>query len=163
MRSFNATEIGFERSELVITTGIRKEFQVITKIYSIIATNPDNSRGKVIRKNAPILRQPSVIATSSNSAGILIMNPLIIQVLNGTVYAEKLRIKPTWVSSNLSFPIKIYHGISIRTMGKKDAANRKIAMLLRPRNLNRTKLYAPSVELIPTTPHVPKVVIMMFR
>ena len=53
-----------------------------------VATRPGPTSGKVIRKKAPTRVQPSIIADSSSSAGMLATKPRSVQTMNGSTTAR---------------------------------------------------------------------------
>ena len=53
-----------------------------------VATRPGPIRGNVIRKKAPTRVQPSIMADSSSSAGMLATNPRSVQTMNGSTTAR---------------------------------------------------------------------------
>src|SRR6266478_2789841 len=69
----------------VKTSARRNSFQAKVNEKMADATIPGADSGRRIRNRASILVQPSTIACSSSSAGILLKYPISIQVQKGTV------------------------------------------------------------------------------
>ena len=53
------------------------------KVNMLAATRPGAVRGRMMRNNAPILEQPSIVAHSSISLGMPWTNPQRIQIASG--------------------------------------------------------------------------------
>jgi hypothetical protein len=54
------------------------------KENTAVATSPGATSGNRIRRNAPARVQPSTIAASSSSSGMLTMKPRSVQMANGS-------------------------------------------------------------------------------
>jgi len=62
-------------------------FQAWMKPKMAVATSPGPISGSTIRTNASSRRQPSIMAASSSSAGMLAMKPRSVQTMKGRTTA----------------------------------------------------------------------------
>jgi len=81
-------------SELVIRVVMKNSFQELKKTKIDDATSPGADKGKTILKKLPNLEQPSIIAASSKSLGIILKYSLSIQIAKGNNQDEWAKITP---------------------------------------------------------------------
>lgn len=85
INEFIATGIVFEPSSSINMTAKNSSFQHWTKAKIKVAVIPGSITGMMTLKSALNLEHPSIMAASSNVAGIRSKNPFMIMVQNGII------------------------------------------------------------------------------
>ena len=75
-------------SRVITTRASVNSFQAWMKPKTPVATSPGASSGKVIRKNAWVREQPSIIAASSSSYGTPATKPRRVQIVKGSTQRD---------------------------------------------------------------------------
>ena len=71
-------------------------FQLVMKTNTAVATRPGATSGSRIFVNAPTRLEPSTIAASSSSFGMLRRKPRSVQTANGSAKVMYVRITPMY-------------------------------------------------------------------
>lgn len=98
----NPTVIVLIVTLLVMTRANTYSVHPSMNVKVAVADKPGAATGKITLNRAPILEQPSIMADSSNSCGILLKYPVSIHVEKGKANAVYVKIKPWKVSSILN-------------------------------------------------------------
>src|SRR5262249_15263854 len=102
-----------------------------------VATRPGAQSGNTTRMNAPARVQPSIIAASSSSTGMLATNPRSVQTMNGTMNARYVTITLISVSIAPKLSISRKTGMTSADSGTIWTTRIRIRNARRPRKPKR--------------------------